>query len=112
MGHSQATGAFQYVNLNFLKIILSQLCKDNFLIIFLALSNEEDLIQSLSWKEDGTTLVSTCRDKKIRITDPRANAVTQVADNHTSNRESMGLWLGSSNRVLTSGFDSVKFDNS
>jgi len=71
------------------------------------LTSEEDVIQSLSWKSDGTCIVTTCRDKKIRISDPRANAVTQIADNHSSNRESMAIWLDST-RILTSGFDSSR----
>ncbi len=73
-----------------------------------ALNNEEEVFQSLSWKADGSVLVTTSKDKKVRIWDPRANSVTHSADSHSSNRESVTTWLGASNRILTSGFDSVK----
>lgn len=71
------------------------------------MSNEEEAFQSLSWKPDGTTIATTSKDKKVRLWDPRANKVAQSADSHTSNRDSIVTWLGSSNRILTSGFDLV-----
>jgi WD40 repeat protein len=75
------------------------------------LNNEEEVFQSLSWKADGSVLATTSKDKKVRIWDPRANSVTHSADSHSSNRESVTTWLGASNRILTSGFDSVKENN-
>lgn len=78
-----------------------------FFLTFKALNNDEEVFQSLSWKADGTVLVTTSKDKKVRIWDPRANSVSHSADSHSSNRESVTTWLGSSNRILTSGFDSV-----
>lgn len=77
-----------------------------FWVLYLGVNNGEDVIQSLSWNYEGTCIATTCRDKKVRITDPRANVVTQTADNHSSNRESKAIWIDS-NRILTSGFDSV-----
>jgi WD40 repeat protein len=76
-----------------------------------ALNNEEEVFQSLSWKADGSVLATTSKDKKVRIWDPRANSVTHSADSHSSNRESVTTWLGASNRILTSGFDSVLKEN-
>ena len=38
----------------------------------------EDHIQSVSWKLDGSLLVTSCRDKQVRIIDPRSQSVTQV----------------------------------
>ena len=73
-----------------------------------ALTSHEDVIQSLSWKIDGGAMVTTCKDRKVRIVDPRcADAVSLAAESHSSNRESLAIWLGASNRILTSGFDSV-----
>lgn len=65
-------------------------------------------VQSVSWKGDGTLLATTSRDKKLRIWDPRSSSaqLAQECESHSgNNRESAVVWLGSSNRILTSGFD-------
>lgn len=41
-------------------------------------SKHGDQIQNISWKGDGSLLVTTSKDRKIRIIDPRANSVAQV----------------------------------
>ncbi|XP_021932217.1 coronin-7 isoform X4 [Zootermopsis nevadensis] len=74
------------------------------------LSNAEhsDVIQSLSWKKDGTLLATSCKDKQVRILDPRlpANSFTHMANSHQSIKDSRVVWLGDANRILTTGFDS------
>eukprot|EP00063_Salmo_salar_P064862 XP_014039697.1 PREDICTED: coronin-7-like [Salmo salar] len=37
-----------------------------------ALEPHGDQLQSLSWKQDGSLLASSCKDKKLRVFDPRA----------------------------------------
>lgn len=37
-----------------------------------------DLVYSACWNWDGSQLVTTCRDKKIRIIDPRTGKVLEV----------------------------------
>lgn len=64
-------------------------------------------MQSISWKSDGTNFGTTSRDKKLRLWDPRKKTEVMSTDSHSGNRESVVVWLGSSNRILTSGFDSV-----
>ncbi|XP_055684553.1 coronin-7 isoform X1 [Lutzomyia longipalpis] len=76
-----------------------------------AFSNNEhpEVIQSVSWKKDGTTLATTCKDKMIRIVDPRANnPITMAADSHQSIKDSRVVWLGEQNRILTTGFDAQR----
>ena len=46
---------------------------------FLELSSHEGPVQSFSWRSDGCTLASTCRDKQLRVFDVRAATVVQVA---------------------------------
>ncbi|GFG39279.1 hypothetical protein Cfor_02204, partial [Coptotermes formosanus] len=74
------------------------------------LSNAEhsDVIQSLSWKKDGTLLATSCKDKQVRILDPRlpANCFTHTANSHQSIKDSRVVWLGDTGRILTTGFDS------
>jgi len=76
------------------------------------LSNAEhsDVIQSLSWKKDGTLLATSCKDKQVRILDPRlpANCFTHTANSHQSIKDSRVVWLGDTGRILTTGFDSVR----
>lgn len=65
------------------------------------------MIQSLSWKTDGRLLVTSCKDKKLRVYDPRATtSITHNTDSHQSIKDSRVVWLGDSNRILTTGFDS------
>ena len=53
-----------------------------------ALTSHEDVIQSLSWKIDGGAMVTTCKDRKVRIVDPRcADAVSLAAESHSSNNQ-------------------------
>lgn len=40
--------------------------------------NHPDLIWSVCWNWEGTRLVTTCKDKKIRIYDPRSGEMEQV----------------------------------
>lgn len=74
-------------------------------------SNNEhpEVIQALSWKLDGTVLATTCKDKMIRVVDPRAQqAISMMADSHQSIKDSRVVWLGNQNRILTTGFDSAR----
>jgi coronin-7 len=84
-----------------------------FVIHFLAASAEHtDVIQSLSWKKDGTLLATSCKDKQVRILDPRlpTNSFTHMANSHQSIKDSRVVWLGDTGRILTTGFDSVSVD--
>lgn len=74
-------------------------------------SNNEhpDVIQSLSWKQDGTVLATSCKDKIVRILDPRAaSPFNMAADSHQSIKDSRVVWLGDQNRILTTGFDAAR----
>lgn len=73
-------------------------------------SNEHpDVIQSLGWKLDGTLMTTSCKDKFVRIVDPRSNVpITMAADSHQSIKDSRVVWLGDQSRILTTGFDSAR----
>ncbi|TKA57523.1 hypothetical protein B0A53_00755 [Rhodotorula sp. CCFEE 5036] len=64
-----------------------------------------DMVQSFDWDWTGLTYATTCKDKKLRLFDPRsgAKAVT-VADSHTGVKSSRVCWLGSLDRIVTTGF--------
>lgn len=76
-----------------------------------AFSNNEhpEVIQSVSWKYDGTILATSCKDKIVRILDPRSTSpISMSAESHQSIKDSRVVWLGDQNRILTTGFDSSR----
>ncbi|XP_066594127.1 coronin-7 isoform X2 [Prorops nasuta] len=73
-------------------------------------SNNEhsEVIQSLSWKQDGTLLSTSCKDKQIRIIDPRASSyIVNTSSSHQSIKDSRIVWLNN-DRILTTGFDAAR----
>lgn len=62
---------------------------------------------SMSWCRSGSLLATCAKDKQVRIVDPRANVVTSSAPGHDNGKDSRVVWLGDSNFIITSGFDSV-----
>jgi coronin-7 len=69
-------------------------------------SDHPDTIQSLSWKADGSILATNTKDKKVRVLDCRSNnPIVLTADSHQSIKDSRIVWLGSQDRIVTTGFD-------
>lgn len=68
-----------------------------------------EVIQSVSWKKDGTLLATSCKDKQVRILDPRVECpCIKTANSHQSIKDSRVVWLGDHNRILTTGFDAQR----
>jgi coronin-1B/1C/6 len=65
-----------------------------------------DIIQSLSFNRNGSALVTTCRDKKIRIWDPRMNQTAQEAPGHSGAKNSRVVFLNDE-RIVTTGFSKM-----
>lgn len=63
-------------------------------------------VLNMSWKGDGSLLATIARDKLIRVLDPRTNGCVQETSGHQNPKDARIVWLGESNRILTSGFDS------
>ncbi|XP_063202134.1 coronin-2B isoform X1 [Chroicocephalus ridibundus] len=61
-----------------------------------------DVILCMSFNTDGSLLATTCKDKKLRVVEPRSGRVLQEASckNHRVNRV---VFLGSTKRLLTTG---------
>jgi len=62
------------------------------------------IIQSLSWNYDGSTLATFCKDKKLRVFDPRSTAVAGEALAHQGVKGGRALWLGKHDKIYTVGF--------
>ncbi|XP_066145726.1 coronin-7 isoform X2 [Euwallacea fornicatus] len=72
-------------------------------------SDHDEVIQSVSWKRDGTLLATSCKDKQVRIIDPRASSpCIKQANSHQSIKDSRVVWLGDQDKILTTGFDAQR----
>ncbi|EIW73401.1 deoxyuridine 5'-triphosphate nucleotidohydrolase [Tremella mesenterica] len=72
------------------------------------LSGHGDTIQSLAWNPTGTTMATTCRDKKLRLFDPRAGKeAVRVTDGHSGLKGTRVVWLGDRDRIATTGFSKM-----
>ncbi|KAK2833452.1 hypothetical protein Q5P01_017341 [Channa striata] len=72
------------------------------------LEQHSDQLQSLSWKKDGSLLASTCKDKMLRVFDPRAKLTpVQSAKSLQNNKDSRILWA-KDDLLLTTGFDMMR----
>ncbi|KAK3954129.1 coronin-6 [Pseudoneurospora amorphoporcata] len=63
-----------------------------------------DIVQSLSWSANGTMLVTTSRDKKLRVWDVRQQNAVHEYQGHEGAKNSRAVWLGEHNRIATTGF--------
>ncbi|KAF2187399.1 coronin-6 [Zopfia rhizophila CBS 207.26] len=63
-----------------------------------------DIVQSLSWSADGSMLVSTSRDKKLRMWDVRQEKPAQEVPGHPGAKNSRAVWMGEHDRIATTGF--------
>ncbi|PWN54036.1 putative CRN1 [Violaceomyces palustris] len=67
-----------------------------------------DSIQSLDFDWTGTTLIATCRDRKLRTFDPRSGeAPVQVVESHGGIKGARVVWCGDKDRVITTGFSKM-----
>ncbi|XP_034247287.1 coronin-2B-like isoform X2 [Thrips palmi] len=63
-----------------------------------------DVIYSMSFNRDGSLIATTCKDKKVRVIDPRTGAVKAEGMCHAGMKASKVTYLGSTGRLLTTGF--------
>jgi len=58
----------------------------------------------LAWSYDGANLASFCKDKKLRIFDPRTSTIAGEATAHQGVKGGRALWIGKHDKVFTVGF--------
>ncbi|XP_035670758.1 coronin-2B-like isoform X1 [Branchiostoma floridae] len=66
-----------------------------------------DTIYSMAFNTDGSLLATTCKDRRLRVIDPRTGSVTREGQCHTGLKASKVLFLGTSKRLLTTGFNKL-----
>jgi coronin-1B/1C/6 len=70
----------------------------------LSVSGHSDIIQSVAWDFLGTQLVTTSKDKKLRLVDPRASTVTAEVLGHPGVKGSRCIFLGRKDLLFNVGF--------
>ncbi|CAF0795784.1 unnamed protein product [Brachionus calyciflorus] len=67
-------------------------------------SCHNDTIQSMNWNRDGSLFATTCKDKKLRVIEPRSGKVICVGDGHQGSKISKVVFLGCGTKLFTTGF--------
>jgi len=67
-----------------------------------------DQVFSIDHSPDGSQLLVSSKDKKIRIIDPRNNKTIQEGFSHDGVRGSRVVWLGNTGKVCSIGFDRLE----
>ncbi|XP_052795520.1 coronin-7-like [Mya arenaria] len=68
-------------------------------------SGHDDQVLSLSWRSGGTTLVTSCKDRKLRVIDPRAGTSVQECVGHEGVKDCQAVWVGNTDFIFTTGFE-------
>jgi coronin-1B/1C/6 len=72
------------------------------------LSGHGDAIQSIAFDPSGTMLATTCRDRKLRLFDPRAGGeAVRITDGHGGVKGARVVWMGELGRIATTGFSKM-----
>ncbi|KAJ7066122.1 microtubule binding protein [Mycena amicta] len=72
------------------------------------LTGHGDAIQSIAFNPTGTLLATTCRDRKLRIFDPRVGGeAVRITDGHGGIKGSRVVWMGTNDRIATTGFSKM-----
>ncbi|EZF29977.1 Coronin [Trichophyton interdigitale] len=69
--------------------------------------NVNEVIQSMSWSANGSLLVTTSRDKKLRIWDVRQEKPVHEGAGHPGAKNSRAVWMGEHDRIATTGFSKM-----
>jgi len=61
------------------------------------------IIQSLNWNYTGSQVVTYCKDKKMRIIDPRGSDKSEV-ETHQGVKGGRAIWMGKHDKIVSVGF--------
>jgi len=62
-----------------------------------------DIIQSADWNKNGSLMATSCKDKKLRLIDPRSNKIAAETEAHQGIKGSRVIFLGS-DKLFSVGF--------
>jgi WD40 repeat protein len=63
-----------------------------------------DLPQSFEWNENGSLIASTCKDKLVRVFDPRTTGAVMKATGLEGGKKSNVVWLDNHGKLIVVGF--------
>eukprot|EP01062_Namystynia_karyoxenos_P012915 TRINITY_DN1464_c0_g2_i1.p1 TRINITY_DN1464_c0_g2~~TRINITY_DN1464_c0_g2_i1.p1 ORF type:complete len:450 (+),score=181.86 TRINITY_DN1464_c0_g2_i1:97-1446(+) len=63
-----------------------------------------DNVLSVNWNLDGSLFNTTCKDKKVRIVDPRSSSVVSECHAHDGSKTCRSIWAKRKNQIVTVGF--------
>ncbi|KAG3259129.1 coronin-7, transcript variant X2 [Ictidomys tridecemlineatus] len=68
-----------------------------------------DLVQSVVWSRDGALVGTACKDKQLRIFDPRAKPeASQSTKAHENSRDSRLAWTGTQEHLVSTGLNQMR----
>ncbi|XP_027796320.2 coronin-7 isoform X2 [Marmota flaviventris] len=68
-----------------------------------------DLVQSVVWSRDGALVGTACKDKQLRIFDPRAKPeASQSTEAHENSRDSRLAWTGTQEHLVSTGLNQMR----
>uniref|UniRef100_A0A8C5V9P4 Coronin n=1 Tax=Microcebus murinus TaxID=30608 RepID=A0A8C5V9P4_MICMU len=68
-----------------------------------------DLVQSAVWSRDGALVGTACKDKQLRIFDPRAKPqASQSTQAHENSRDSRLAWTDTQEHLVSTGFNQMR----
>jgi len=75
----------------------------------LQIGGHEGLISSCEWNYNGSMLITACKDKVMRLIDPRAQAIVGTVNRKTiqGTKGNRCIWLGKHETILSCGFGST-----
>jgi len=71
----------------------------------LCIPEHPDLIQSFEWNSDGSNLATTCKDRNIRIYDPRNSGAVGITNGFSGGKTARVVWMDSFQKLGAVGFD-------
>lgn len=67
-------------------------------------TDHNELIQSFEWNSSGSMMATTCKDKMVRMFDPRQKGSTVAFDGHEGGKSSRVTWMENHNFLCVTGF--------
>ncbi|XP_039095197.1 coronin-7 isoform X1 [Hyaena hyaena] len=68
-----------------------------------------DLVQGAVWSRDGALVGTTCKDKQLRIFDPRAKpGASQSTEAHKNSKDGRLVWTGTQEHLVSTGFNQMR----